>query len=42
MLWRSCTGSGWRDVPECYGAWQAICSRFNGWAKTGVFQGVTR
>ncbi|MFB7223150.1 transposase [Streptomyces sp. NPDC056227] len=42
MLWRFRTGSGRRDVPERYGAWPTIYSRFNGWAKTGAFQGVTR
>lgn len=34
------TGSGWRDVPERYGPWATLYSRFNGWVKAGVFQGV--
>jgi transposase len=38
VLWRFRTGSGWRDVPERYGPWSTIYSRFNSWAKTGVFQ----
>jgi len=40
ILWRFRTGSGWRDVPERYGPWSTIYSRFNGWAKTEVFQGL--
>ncbi|MEV0422675.1 IS5 family transposase [Streptosporangium canum] len=38
ILWRFRTGSGWRDVPERYGPWSTLYSRFNGWAKAGVFQ----
>ncbi|MBB4962793.1 transposase [Saccharothrix violaceirubra] len=38
ILWRFRTGSGWRDVPERYGPWSTVYSRFNTWAKTGVFQ----
>ncbi|MGW4794662.1 IS5 family transposase [Nonomuraea sp. NPDC004297] len=40
ILWRFRTGSGWRDAPERYGRWSTIYSRFNGWAKAGVFQGL--
>jgi transposase len=40
VLWRFRTGCGWRDVPERYGPWSTIYSRFNGWAKAGVFQGL--
>ncbi|GAA2698647.1 hypothetical protein GCM10010428_81420 [Actinosynnema pretiosum subsp. pretiosum] len=38
ILWRFRTGSGWRDVPERYGPWSTVYSRFNVWAKAGVFQ----
>lgn len=40
VLWRFRTGSGWRDVPERYGPWSTIYSRFSNWAKAGVFQGL--
>ncbi|WP_372453737.1 transposase [Acrocarpospora catenulata] len=40
ILWRFRTGSGWRDVPERYGPWSTLYSRFSGWAKAGVFQGL--
>ncbi len=40
ILWRFRTGSGWRDVPERYGPWSTIYSRFNSWAKAGVFQAL--
>ncbi len=38
ILWRFRAGSGWRDVPERYGPWSTVYSRFNAWAKAGVFQ----
>lgn len=40
VLWRFRTGSGWRDVPERYGAWSTVYSRFSGWARAGVFQAL--
>lgn len=40
VLWRFRTGSGWRDVPDRYGPWSTIYSRFSNWAKAGVFQDV--
>ncbi|SEB71108.1 Putative transposase of IS4/5 family [Streptomyces sp. TLI_105] len=40
VLWRFRTGCGWRDVPERYGAWSTVYSRFNTWAKAGVFQAL--
>jgi transposase len=38
VLWRFRTGSGWRDVPDRYGPWSTIYSRFSNWARAGVFQ----
>ncbi|MFI6508429.1 transposase [Streptosporangium sp. NPDC050855] len=40
ILWRFRTGSGRRDVPERCGSWSTFYSRFSGWAKAGVFQGL--
>ncbi|QMU74882.1 IS5 family transposase [Streptacidiphilus sp. PB12-B1b] len=40
VIWRFRTGSGWRDVPERYGPWSTVYSRFNSWARAGVFQGL--
>lgn len=38
MLWRFRAGTGWRDVPERYGPWSTIYSRFRRWVNAGVFQ----
>jgi transposase len=40
VLWRFRTGSGWREVPERYGPWTTVYSRFRAWALAGVFQGL--
>ncbi len=38
MLWRDKTGSPWRDLPERYGPWQTVYSRFRLWSKNNVFK----
>lgn len=40
VLWRFRTGSGWREVPERYGSWSTVYSRFRAWALAGVFQNL--
>ncbi len=35
----SAPGAGWRDVPERYGPWSTVCSRFSGWARPGCSRG---
>ena len=34
------SGAPWRDVPERYGPWNTIYTRFNRWSKQGVLQKV--
>ena len=40
VIWRFRNGAGWRDVPERYGPWSTVYSRFSAWARAGVFQAV--
>ena len=40
VIWRFRNGTGWRDVPERYGPWSTVYSRFNHWARAGVFQAL--
>ena len=40
VLWRFRTGSGWREVPERYGPWSTVYSRFRAWALAGVFENL--
>lgn len=38
MLWIAKTGSPWRDLPERFGPWQTIYSKFRLWSRNDVFQ----
>ena len=40
VLWRFRNGTGWRDVPERYGAWSTVYGRFRAWALAGVFEAL--
>ena len=37
ILWRLRTGAPWRDLPERYGPWQTVYSRFRRWQRAGVW-----
>jgi transposase len=37
ILWRLKTGSPWRDLPERYGPWETVYSRFRRWQRSGVW-----
>ena len=37
ILWRTRTGAPWRDLPERYGSWKTIYSRFRRWRQQGVW-----
>ncbi len=40
ILWRLRSGAPWRDLPECYGNWQTVYSRFRRWREAGIWAGV--
>lgn len=40
ILWILRTGAPWRDLPERYGKWQTVASRFYRWQKAGIWQAV--
>jgi len=37
MLWIGKTGAPWRDLPERFGPWETVYSRFRLWSKNDVF-----
>lgn len=37
ILWILRTGAPWRDLPERYGQWSTVASRFYRWRKSGVW-----
>lgn len=40
IRWRVRVGAPWRDVPECYGSWQAVYALFRRWQRAGVWARV--
>ena len=40
ILWRERTGAPWRDLPERYGPWSTVYSRFWRWREAGVWDGI--
>lgn len=40
MLWIMKTGAAWRDLPERFGPWQTVYSRFRTWSREGTFDRV--
>ena len=37
ILWKLATGGPWRDLPERYGPWQSVYTRFRRWTGAGVW-----
>jgi transposase len=40
ILWRERTGAPWRDMPERYGPWSTVYSRFWRWRVAGIWDRV--
>jgi len=40
ILWILRTGAPWRDLPERYGPWQTVATRFYRWRKAGVWDRI--
>lgn len=36
MVWLARSGTAWRDLPERYGPWKTVYSRFHKWAGDGI------
>ena len=42
ILWVLRTGAPWRDLPERYGNWTTVYSRFQRWRKAGVWERILK
>nr|WP_234899987.1 IS5 family transposase [Streptomyces filamentosus] len=42
IVWKFRTGAPWRDVPERYGPWTSLHTRFRRWAADGTFDRILR
>lgn len=40
VLYRYRAGIPWRDLPERFGPWKGVHTRFSRWAQTGVWERV--
>jgi transposase len=40
IRWRVRVGAPWRDVPDCYGSWQAVYALFRRWQRSGIWQQI--
>ena len=40
ILWIARGGASWRELPERYGPWQTVYSRFRKWRDMGVFEAI--
>lgn len=40
ILWIARGGAPWRELPERYGPWQTIYSRFRKWKDMGIFEAI--
>lgn len=38
ILWIIRSGAPWRDLPERYGSWKTVYSRFRSWINSGLFK----
>ena len=42
VLWRTRTGSPWRDLPASYGRWKTVYNRHRRWSADGTWTRVLR
>jgi len=40
VLWIARSGSHWRDLPEVFGNWNSVFTRYNRWSKNGVWERI--
>ena len=42
MIYWLNTGIPWRDLPERFGSWKSVYTRFRRWAKQGVWEEILK
>src|SRR5215217_2137628 len=40
LLWLAKTGAPWRDLPERYGPWRTVATRFYRWTRSGLWNRI--
>jgi transposase len=42
IFWVLNSGAQWREMPERYGKWETVYSRFSRWRREGLFEKILR
>lgn len=42
IIWIARSGAPWRDLPERYGSWGIVYSRFRKWIEDGILDNIFR
>jgi transposase len=42
VIWKFRSGAPWRDLPERFGNWKNVHTRFSRWSKSGVWENLFR
>ncbi|MEV3550692.1 IS5 family transposase [Paenibacillus larvae] len=42
MLWVARSGAPWRDLPEHYGSWKTVHTRFRRWQMAGIWDEILK
>ena len=42
IVWLARSGTPWRDLPERYGLWKTVYSRFRKWIDDGILDNIFR
>lgn len=42
VVWIARSGAPWRDLPERYGPWKSVYSRFRKWIDDGILDNIFR
>ncbi len=40
VLWIARTGAPWRDLPDAFGKWKTVYTRFSRWAEKGIWESL--
>src|SRR5918992_1425749 len=40
LLWLGRTGAPWRDLPERFGSWRTVATRFYRWTSSGLWERI--
>ncbi len=40
VLWIARTGAPWRDLPDAFGKWKTVYTRFSRWAAKGIWESL--